>query len=480
MSENQNFPERSLFHGDNLEFLRGMNSETVHLIATDPPFNKGKDSHATPDSTAQGSSFQDRWTWKGDVHDEWVDSISDDWPDAMQLIRVVRDGYGEDMAAFLCFIGVRLMEMHRILRADGTIYVHFDTTARHYVKALMDAIFGRANFRNEIVWGFMGGGQPVKDFPRKHHNILRYTKSDVWTFNADAVRVPYDSEYEATVFAGEDTRAPGRTYEPHPEGEIVEDWWRGISRPYGKKRSGYPTEKPIELYRRMIVASSNEGDTVLDPFAGCATTLVAAERTGRRWVGIDLWDKAYETVLNRLRDERLNTPDYKGMSPQQIMNLTQGEVYYTNRPPVRTDDDSVAAPFLRVRMQRPKEPWQRLSHRVMRAILADAQRAPANHNHVICAGCGRSLELEFMELDHVNPRAEGNENWITNRILLCRPCNRKKLHRYTLTGLAELNRKDGWLVDRAAADSARTAVQLRASEIRDDFEGVDLGRYETH
>ena len=277
-----NFRNRTLYHGDNLPILRGMDSETVDLVATDPPFKKGRDFHATPDSLAAGAKFEDRWSWDKDVHPDWMDNIKDDWPKAHAVIELAQTAYGDDMAAYLCWLGVRLMECHRVLKSTGSLYLHIDHTAHAYVKTLLDGIFGVRNFRNEIVWCYSGGGQSLRDFPRKHDTILRYSKSADRVFNADAVRIPYDSNYEATVFAGPDTRAPGRTYRPNPKGKVVEDWWRNIPRPYGNEHTGYPTQKPLALYRRIIEASSNPGDVVLDPFAGCATTPVAAEQAQRQ------------------------------------------------------------------------------------------------------------------------------------------------------------------------------------------------------
>ena len=159
-----NFANRTLYHGDNLPFLRGMNSGTVHLIATDPPFNKGRDFHATPDSLAAGARFEDRWRWDKDVHPDWVDAIQDDWPAVWQVIEAARAAAGDDMAAFLAWLGVRLMEMHRVLRDDGSLYLHCDPTASHYLKALLDAIFGTQNFRNEIIWriGWVSGFKTQK------------------------------------------------------------------------------------------------------------------------------------------------------------------------------------------------------------------------------------------------------------------------------------------------------------------------------
>ena len=456
-----NVENRTLFHGDNLDFLREMNSGTVHLIATDPPFNKGRDFHATPDSLAAGARFQDRWTWQDDAHQEWQDAIQDDYPAAWAVIDWARMTYGDDMGAFLCFMGVRLMEMRRILRDDGSIYLHCDPTASHYLKNLMDAIFGRRNFRNEIVWAYSGGGQSKRDFPRKHDIILRYSKGTQWTFNYDNVRVPYDSNYEATVFASPDSRAPGKTYRPHPLGKIVEDWWRNIPRPYGYESTGYPTQKPLALYERIIKASSNPGDIVLDPFCGCATTCVAAERLDRQWVGMDIWEGAYEQVIRRLENEGLAGPDN---TARRI--LTFGDITYTDTPPKRDDDGEAAAPYREIRRRRQREEWERLSRKEMVDILV---RAQSDQRGVACGGCGRVLEKEFMELDHITPRAGNGSNDITNRILLCSPCNRRKKENLTLPGLVNDNKRTGWMRDESRARIAQSHARDAATRVRDEM-----------
>ena len=143
MTDYRNFENRTLYHGDNLPFLRGLNSGSVDLIATDPPFNKGRDFHATPDSLASGAKFQDRWRWEDDVQPEWVEQIETDWPGVHAVINTARTASGEDMAAFLCFLGVRLIEMRRVLKDTGSIYVHCDDTANYWIRALMDGVFGR-------------------------------------------------------------------------------------------------------------------------------------------------------------------------------------------------------------------------------------------------------------------------------------------------------------------------------------------------
>ena len=173
-----NFENRTLFQGDNLGYLRWMADESVDLIATDPPFNKGRDFHATPDSLADGASFQDRWRWIEDVQPDWVEAIERDWEGVSWAIESARVTYGEDMAAFLCFLGVRVIEMHRVLKPTGSIYLHCDDTAGAYIKTLMDAIFGRDNFRNTITWKRTTGRSDAQRFARVSDRILYYVKGD--------------------------------------------------------------------------------------------------------------------------------------------------------------------------------------------------------------------------------------------------------------------------------------------------------------
>lgn len=233
---------------------------------------------------------------------------------------------------------------------------------------------------------------------------------------------------------------------------------------WNPEKFGYPTQKPLALYGRIIAASSNPGDVVLDPFCGCATTPIAAERLGREWIGMDLWDKAHETVLKRLADEGLAT-ERGAAEGETARMITFGDVRYETQPPERTDDGEVAAPFLYTPSRRTPEPWQRLSRARMAELLAEAQAG--QDGGVVCAGCGRELEAPFMELDHRHPRADGGDNWITNRVLLCAPCNGRKGKRLTLSGLADANRKAGWTRDAAAARNADMRARARAERIRD-------------
>ena len=486
----RNFQNRTLFKGENLDFLRGMNSQTVDLIATDPPFNKGKDFHATPESLAAGARFQDRWRWDDDVQPEWVDDIKDDEPRVYSLINHVvggidndpktrkRLGGREDLAAFLCFMGVRLLEMHRVLKDTGSLYLHCDPTASHYLKALMDAIFGDKNFRNEIVWHYGKWSNAARYFQRNHDVILFYSKNNDYTFykqfsvSDDKRRkleigyqvnrpsgvkqlIVYDRDKAADKIAEGNYDAVVYRDDENP-GALLHDTWCDINiiNSQSRERMGYPTQKPLALYERIIKASSNEGDLVLDPFCGCATTPIAAERLGRQWVGMDLWDGAYAIVKQRIEENKQLIDDDKA----QII------LRDINNPPVRTDGGEDAPTFeLRLQRQRPVERWQKLSHKEMREILIHAQSSATGM--VDCAGCGRSLEPEFMELDHINPRAQGGENYINNRILLCGPCNRRKSASLTIIGLQQENKREGWMQDQQRANSALVRANKRAQEV---------------
>ncbi len=440
-----NFRNRTLYHGDNLPVLRGMNSASVDLIATDPPFNKGKDFHATPDSLAAGAKFQDRWSWADDVEQAWVDQITDDWPDVMRVITLARAAYGDDMGAFLCFMGVRLLEMRRVLKETGSLYLHCDPTASHYLKALLDAIFGRKQFRNEIIWRKYIGrkNNATRKFSTQHENLLYYVVSDTAEF-----RPVFEPISEAEIakkykYADDDGRkyrlAWGRRYQLTGEnrriyldeqpGAAIGTLWvdSGLQlNTSSSERTGYPTQKPLALYERIIRASSNEGDLVLDPFAGCATTPIAAERLGRQWVGIDLWDGAQAIVQQRMEDSR-----------QLLTDIPT--VHYETEPPARTDDGEEAVPFLQVTERYAEPPGPRMS----RAEMYDHLLAQHGQR---CQGCDRTFDdPRYLELDHNTPRSDGGLNHITNRVLLCGPCNRAKSNTYTLSGLRRLNRRNGWM-----------------------------------
>ena len=322
-----NVPNRTIFCDDNLDVLRGINSECIDLIYLDPPFNKNKKFTAPIGTSAEGAEFSDIFR-EEDVKYEWLVTLEQDQPELYHYLTGIRAVDRPYNFAYLAYMAIRLIECQRILKPSGSVYLHCDPTMSHYLKIAMDCIFGEHNFRNEIVWCYRGGGVPKKDFARKHDIIFRYCP-EIRKFNVDDVRIPYSQdstdrlEYTARSFRS--TKVYDG-YEQNPKGKHPEDWWvMQPIMPSSKERTGYPTQKPVKLMERIIQASSNEGDIVFDPFCGCATTCVAAERLNRQWIGVDISYKAYELVKKRLTKESVTIwqPDT--------------EIHMRTDPPKRTD-----------------------------------------------------------------------------------------------------------------------------------------------
>ena len=292
----------------------------------------------------------------------------------------------------------------------------------------MDAIFGWKNFCNEVLWLYKTGGMSKRWFGRKHDNILFYSKAKGYTFNPNKEKSYLSHRYGfSNVEILEDE---------HGVYTMVgmRDYWDiPALRGNQPETVGYPTQKPVALYERMIRSSSNKGDVVCDPFAGCATTLVAAERLERQWVGMDIWDNAKTVVLQRLAQD--------GLTEQggDRAGLFDEDVIFTAEPPERTDDGDTSAPHLRVK-ERIREPEGRKMSRAEMYEFLLTQRGSK------CQGCDRVFnDRRYLELDHNTPRSDGGLNHISNRILLCGPCNRVKSNQYTLSGLRRQNKKLGYM-----------------------------------
>lgn len=343
---------RTIFCRDNLDILKGMDTATIDLIYLDPPFNKKKVFTAPLGSSAEGAKFSDIFR-KEDVKDEWVRTIREDHIAIHELLNAVKNIEGRTSYNFcyLAYMAIRLLEMRRILKDSGSIYVHCDQTMSHYLKLLLDCIFLERNFVNEIVWNYgtpsggrAGGKKPVK----VHDSLLVYARN----YSAHVYHrqyTPYDRDYLDDWFRNTDEA--GRRYQTRARnGEIIRQYldeskgvplstvW-AIKQLYGQKgwfptrkpddeRTGYPTQKPLALLERVIAVSSSEGDVVLDPFCGCATTCVAAEKLGRRWVGVDISVEAYNLVKKRLKNEVAN--------PESLFDWDK-EISFSTEPPERTD-----------------------------------------------------------------------------------------------------------------------------------------------
>ena len=292
--------------------------------------------------------------------------------------------------SYLAYMAARLLEMRRLLKPDGSIYLHCDPTMSHYLKLVMDAVFGRSMFQNEVIWSYRRWPSKQSRFQRMHDVILFYSRTADFTFNID-FEPPSDSYTKRfkgkTQVLDPETRSRKLIVDAPTKGLPRRDVWEiSILAGSSKERTGYRTQKPLNLLRRIIKASSNPGDMVLDPFCGCATALVGAEDEGRRWVGIDISEKAAELVQMRLRDE---------------MGLLTHKAVHRTDIPQRTDLGDLPP------------------YRSHKPTLYGFQEGN-------CAGCAAHFEAQHLEVDHIIARRNGGTDHIGNLQLLCGSCNRIK------------------------------------------------------
>lgn len=286
-SMNYQIDNRSLFIGDNLDVLRKIDSECIDLIYIDPPFNSNKIYKSANKDDLYRSEFHDIWV---DLNEFWLEEIKKKNSDLYSFLNFIDNNRNK---AYITFIGIRLIEMQRVLKKTGSIYLHCDSNASHYIRIVMDCVFGRNNFINEIIWGYKWGGVGRRSFARKHDSILMYGKSNEYKFNANNVREEYTTK--------------DKKWHNNPKGKILRDLWDDIPviNTMSKERTGYPTQKPEELLSRIIVASSDKGEVVMDAFCGSGTTLVACEKLKRNWIGIDSNSFVENIIKNRIQKEEI-------------------------------------------------------------------------------------------------------------------------------------------------------------------------------
>jgi len=302
-----------LYYGDNLKILREyIKDESVDLIYLDPPFNSKANYNILykeptgESSRAQITAFEDTWHWGVDATITFQEIIDTAPPNVVEMMLAFRKFIGtNDVMAYLTMMCIRLIELRRVLKNTGTIYLHCDPTASHYLKILMDTIFGKSNFINEIIWAYRGGGTPKKDFGRRHDVILRYSKTEDYLFYPDKVRIPYQAEGLGRTDDAMWGKHKGtdKVYKPHPLGKVPEDWWlMNIINANDPERLGYPTQKPEALLERIIKASCPENGLILDPFCGCGTSIAVGQRLKRHWIGIDVTHLAINLIKLRMND----------------------------------------------------------------------------------------------------------------------------------------------------------------------------------
>ena len=402
---------QTIFTGDNLAIMRGMDSSSVDLIYLDPPFNSKRNYSAPIGSKAAGAAFKDTWTLS-DNDMEWLGDIAKKNQAIYEFISSSRYSYDESMMSYLIMMSVRLLEMKRILANHGSIYLHVDPTASHYLKVIMDCIFGKDMFQNEIIWSYRRWPSKQRRFQKMHDTILFYSKnndnSHTWNQNyeplAESTIKTFGTKQQVADFSS-GHRKPSVTNKESKGVPLRDVWNIKVIAPISKERLGYPTQKPLALLKRIILASSDIDDVILDPFCGCATTLVAAQLEVRRWIGIDISAKAVELCKERLltHDKELDfNPEFKS----------------TSHIPVRTD-----------KKQQEKEIQEE------RLLLNESPNQPHYTTHKPklygtqqgnCKGCERHYEYKDLEVDHIIPQSIQRDDSITNLQLLCSSCNRIK------------------------------------------------------
>ena len=413
-------PNRTIFCHDNLEVLQGIDSNTIDLIYLDPPFNKQKVFTAPIGSSGEGARFRD-WFREEDIKDEWILSIKEDYDGLHKFLSSVRELSSLEAKegskhylynyCYLVYMAMRLLEMRRILKETGSIYLHCDPTMSHYLKILLDIIFGEKNFRNEIVWKRHSSGQKgsqydpkkwgantdhiffyVKDKDTRVFPYIPFTQAEIdkkfkykdekgelyqlvpiamgknkgerpnlhykfkgispppypnaWSLS----KARMQEEYEKGNIVIKNNKLERRKYLKDSKGKAIGSGWNDIKPSAGKEYVNYPTQKPLALLERIIKASSNEGDFVLDPFCGCATTCIAAEKLNRKWIGIDVSVKAYELVKKRLQREVAD--------PKNLFQY-DNQINFSVTPPKRTDKnvDEVEQKYIYI-ISHPKYPGE--------------------------------------------------------------------------------------------------------------------------
>jgi site-specific DNA-methyltransferase (adenine-specific) len=361
----------ALFYGDNLAVLReSIATESVDLIYLDPPFNSNATynvlfkSPAGVDSPAQIEAFEDTWHWGREAEDAFDQVMRSGNTNAADMLRAMRSFLSEnDMMAYLAMMAVRLIELRRVLKSTGSIYLHCDPTASHYLKQILDGIFGTHHFRNELIWRRgTPRGHAYTRYASSHDVIFYYAKSETCVWNVEDAVKKYDADnldektdekyslkdeagrrYQLTSLINPNPDRPNLTYDflgvrrvwrwtrermeeaysaglivqPRPgavprfkryldeqRGKAIGDVWDDIPpiNSQAQERLGYPTQKPVALLERIISTSSNPGDVVLDPFCGCGTAVHAAQKLGRAWIGIDITHLAISLIERRLKD----------------------------------------------------------------------------------------------------------------------------------------------------------------------------------
>lgn len=395
--------DNSIICGDCGDKMRQhMPNESVDLIYLDPPFFSGKNYEVIWKDGAEVRSFTDTDFYTLECKCGKV------FPENYKFCPICGAGKDEaterrstDIEAYLQWLRPKLEQCYRVLKQTGSIYVHLDWHAVHYVKVMMDEIFGMNNFRNEIVWHYASGGAPKDRFAKKHDNILLYSKGKDATYNIQ--RVPY----KAVI-------AKKRSHLFHPDGKMMDDVWDiSMLSTRSEERLGYPTQKPEALLERIIEASSNKGDIVLDPFCGCGTAIAVAQKLGRRWIGIDVSPvscKAMSTRLFKLGypisetgtdvlDMPQTNDELRTMEPFEFQNWVVTQL--GGRQTVRKSGDRGIDGFTFIGDPIQVKRSDKVGANVVRAFTQDVRDVDKTHAIIVAFSYSSGA---YEEIDHINAK----------------------------------------------------------------------------
>ena len=486
-----NAVNRGVYIADNLDFLRSLNDACIDLVCIDPPFDKNETfvadklkpplteaerqnelrllaqwGVAGPEAAADAGlqwpvdhkvrgGYKDIWRWDTDIHEEWVRTLEAHYPAVHGLIETTRLTHSDGRAAYLCFMAIRLLEIHRALKPTGSLYLHCDHAANGYIRQLLDAVFGAQNFRNEIAWRkYTGRKNNAKSkFSTQQDTIFFYSKSRHTTFN-----VPYEPISEREIqkeyrFTDEDGRryreSRGRRYQLTGEnrriyldeqpGAAIGSLWVGNDiqlNTSASERTGYPTQKPVSLAERIIEASTNKGDIVLDCFAGCAYVATAAERLGRRWVACDMNPRAW-TVFKRQFNKpnlALLTCNDEPAPGQGVLDGPHAQVFGPHELPT---PEHITRPTELAPLATPERKFRQPK---AKPVMTDDEMLTellefSGYTAWCCGFANRKPDGTVIRqtwnfhLDHVDPVSAGGINEIANRAPMCPHHNIRKSNR---------------------------------------------------
>ena len=557
---------RTIFISDNLPFLQSLDTESVDLVVIDPPFGKRQTFTGTlkpplsnlerererarmdewgvydvagayelgieyPDQSGNTALFKDIWRFERVVGADWWEEIRD--TPVWWLIESTRRTHGDDTAAYIAFMAQRMMEIRRILRPAGSVYLHCDHEANAYLRQMMDSVFGKDNFRNEIVWRRQNANNSVKTrFGHITDTILFYAKTNAATWNqpyaarSETQLKRYKRDDKGRLFKVENLTAPSpnpsrmftwrgttpqngwrlsyekleelwaegrilttRDGRPRTDGRIeyldelpkgakMQNLWADINRVANtsKERTGYPTQKPQALARRIIEASSNPGDIVLDCFAGCAYVPVAAEETGRRWIACDMSPRSFTVVRRQFaKKPELGitvegeegeyddaNPRFEGKGVLRVRGPNQLPKRSAGDADVESPRASVSLPEIKFR-QRPLESGKQIWQAFVDEWGTD------------CWYCGlqQPEDRRYLQLDHVEPnKGDGTNDDCWNRALACIACNSDKSDKLTPAETMDKALAAGRIQTQARRDEINAAFSARRKWARERYESL--------